>query len=212
MSHATFFFSLHVNDQFHLLQYNATLVLHLQMAWFLSLNFADQMTCLFGQEIFQQEIFQIDVDCLDCLETPLEFSDLFLSPWASEVQYEEEYGTLMQEIRNVPMDQESMVLTILMALTMKSHQVTYEDPKAISSLHDRYSSLLEHQWLQKNGRKESAKMFNHVFDILRKMDSIFNMKRIKPVKGIDLWENIQFNAEQPQSTISVGKSYVCVYF
>ena len=113
---------------------------NIQIAKLLSLNFVDQMIHLFG------------LAAASSMTNPyhdkkkLMFSQLFHSPWASAIKYEEQYQASMQQISELLpiMDTESMVLVNWMSLTTPSSQVTYESPGAISRLHSTSSSVLEH--------------------------------------------------------------------
>ena len=159
------------SDKDHLFHDNVMKAVNIQIAKLLSLNFADQMIHLFGLAAASL-MTNPDHD-----KKKLVFSQLFHSPWASAIHYEEQYQASMQQISELLpiMDIESMVLVNWMSLTTPSTQVTYESPGAISRLHSTSSSVLEHYCQNKNDLRH---YLITAFDTLKIMSDALK-KRIK---------------------------------
>ena len=119
------------------------------------------------------------------------FSQLFHSPWASAVEYEEQYQASMHQISELLsiVDREAMVLVKWMSLTTPNSQVTYEFPGAISRLHSVSSSMLEHYCQNKNNLRHYLVT---AIDTLKIMSDVFKAKRIKCVN--EFLEDIEINA------------------
>ena len=122
------------------------------------------------------------------------FSQLLHSPWASAIEYEDQYQALMHQISELLpiMDREAMVLVKWMCLTTPNPKVTYEFPGAISRLHSMSSSMLEHYCQNKINLRHY--LFTAI-DTLKIMSYVFKAKRIKLTNEfLEDIENIEINA------------------
>ena len=78
------------------------------------------------------------------ISASLEYESCLVSPWASTVQYEEEYSNCLQLIQDLKLDEISFLLLSIMALT-KPSGLTFVDLKAVTSVHGTFVTLLKRE-------------------------------------------------------------------
>lgn len=150
-------------------------VLNLQLAQFLSKH--------------QQNYYLISEDLLDveglqetASTSVVQIQHFFTSPWATNIKYEEEYVGYLSQIQELKIDKISHLLLCIMAITRPGIGVSYQDSKAVHSVHGCFVTLLKRYLNTTMGQDLATKTFNEYSDMLnttlQRMVYIFTQERI----------------------------------
>ena len=150
-----------------MLQENVMEVLNLQIAWFLSNH--------------QVQTKMLGVQCKNDSKSflkPLDFHQIFATPWASDEDIEQEYLNCIKRIQDLQMDEITYFLSNIVTLTRPNGLSNLLDCKAVSSVHGLFITLLKRH-LHTQTNDDNVHQFSNLVDgYLKKMTEIFMYKRI----------------------------------